>query len=176
MDREEPIWRRDLHLAAVGKVRLRDARPGCGQQKTRGRFSRAGRTVRAMACISNSGSHILTFSHSLLLVENSLLGPKKFPVLIAREFGSKPLIMVPYLATNFGQEGRIFQNSLLFSLLSGNWGWRPVRSGLHPQAGSRVSSSFVRFAKIRANDAFADRFAREFLPSRPSRCGVIGAP
>src|SRR4029434_1823212 len=27
---------------------------------------------------------------------------------------------------------------------------------LPPQAGSRVSSSFVRFAKIRANDAFAD--------------------
>jgi len=51
-----------------------------------------------------------------------LLGPRKFPVPMRREFSGKPLNLLADWAPKFEAEGRILQNSLFVSLLSGNLG------------------------------------------------------
>ncbi len=60
------------------------------------------------------------FQNSLFLCRIFLLGPRKFPVPMRREFSGKPLNLLADWAPKFEAEGRILQNSLFVSLLSGN--------------------------------------------------------
>ena len=69
----------------------------------------------------------------------SLLSLQKFPVRMAQGIGSETPI-ASALFEDFGAgRGQISQNSLYFSLLSGNWVRRPVRGTLGRQPASPVS-------------------------------------
>jgi len=62
---------------------------------------------------------------------------------------------------------RILQNSLFFSLLAGNLGWRPVRSGLYPPPRSSMRTDVFR--SLTNSAKFAGVFAGSMrgIPSLP---------
>ena len=64
---------------------------------------------------------------SLFGVEISLFGQEKFPVRLRRELGYNYLNLLANLMLNCPGRPDFFANSLLVSLLSGNWG--PAESG-----------------------------------------------
>ena len=64
---------------------------------------------------------------SLFRVEISLFGQEKFPVRLRREPGYNYLNLLANLMQKLSRQAGFFANSLLVSLLSGNWG--PAESG-----------------------------------------------
>src|SRR5215207_6303346 len=69
---------------------------------------------------------------SLFRVKNSLSGVRKFPAPLRREFNCKPLKLLANWAPKSAEAGQICKIACRFPCYQGIWGWRPVRSGLHP--------------------------------------------
>jgi hypothetical protein len=70
--------------------------------------------------------------NSLIFKLFSLLRRRKFPVPVAQGICPQAFELARRLDAKIAAKTGNLQNSLLISLLSGNLGWRLVRSGLHP--------------------------------------------